>query len=91
MFEWAAANRLNAIEWLLLGNFKWGDFDTSDTRMKRLQVLTGLGHEYSILVGADAPLGNIQQHAWYMVNTGLPFDQQVSTVTFIILLVFYKE
>ena len=25
MFEWAVANRLNKIEWLLLGNFKWGD------------------------------------------------------------------
>lgn len=80
LFEWAVANRQNAIEWLLLGNFKWGDFDTSDTRMTRLQVLTRLGHEYSLLVGADAPLGNVQQHAWYMVNTRLPFDQQVKQI-----------
>eukprot|EP01041_Mallomonas_annulata_P004772 gene4772-9496_t len=77
LFEWSIANRLNAIEWLLLGNFKWGDFDTSDSRLKRLRVLTSLGHAYSLQVGADAPLGNIQQHAWYMVNINLPFEQQV--------------
>jgi hypothetical protein len=33
MFEWAVANRLNKIEWLLLGNYKWGD--ELETRMKR--------------------------------------------------------
>jgi len=25
MFQWAIANRLNKIEWLLLNNYKWGD------------------------------------------------------------------
>ena len=30
----------------------------------RLRVLTALGHEYSLMVGADVPLGNVQQHAW---------------------------
>ena len=45
--------------------------------MKRLRVLTNIGHSYSLLVGADAPLGNIQQHAWYMVNIRSPFEQQV--------------
>jgi hypothetical protein len=77
LFEWAIANRLNKLEWLLLGSFKWGDFDVSDVRHKRLQVLTNLGHAYSLMIGADVPLGNIQQHAWYMVNVRLPFEQQV--------------
>lgn len=36
LFQWAVANRLNKIEWLLLGNYKWGD--ELETRLKRLQV-----------------------------------------------------
>ena len=62
LFEWSIANRLNKVEWLLLGNFKWGD--ELHIRAKRFQVLTALGHSYSLLVGADTPIGNIQQHAW---------------------------
>ena len=77
MFEWAVANRLNKVEWLLLGSFRWGDLDHSEHRMQRLRTLTSLGHAYSLLIGADVPLGNIQQHAWYMVNVRLPFDRQV--------------
>ena len=78
LFEWALANRLNKIEWLLLGNFKFAD--DLDTRMKRLQLLTSLGHEYSILVGADCPIGNIQQHAWHIVNTQAPFREQLKQI-----------
>lgn len=63
MYEWAVANRLNKLEWLLLGNFKWGE--DADTRMKRFRILTSLAHDYSLLVGADCPLVNQQQHAWY--------------------------
>jgi hypothetical protein len=77
MFQWSVANRLNKVEWLLLGNYKWGAFDASDLRQKRLRVLTTLGHQYGLLVGADVPLGNTQQHSWYMVNTRLPFAKQV--------------
>lgn len=61
LFEWAIANKLNKIEWLLLGNFKWQSFDVSDLRWKRLRILTRLGHEYGLLVGADVPIGNHQQ------------------------------
>jgi len=74
LFEWAVANRQNKVEWLLLGNYKWGD--ELETRLKRLRVLTSLGHKYSLLIGADCPIGNIQQHAWHMVNTRLPIAQQ---------------
>jgi hypothetical protein len=78
LFEWTIANRLNKIEWLLLGNHKWGD--ELDTRMKRLRILTGLGHKYSLMIGADSPLGNIQQHGWNMVNIRLPFKHQVKQI-----------
>jgi hypothetical protein len=44
LFQWAVANRLNKIEWLLLGNYKWGD--ELGVREKRLRLLTSLGHEY---------------------------------------------
>lgn len=78
VFEWAVANRLNKIEWLLLGNYKWGD--EWETRRGRLRTLTTLGHQYSLLVGADVPLGNVQQHGWHMVNVRLPFSQQAQQI-----------
>jgi hypothetical protein len=80
LFEWCVANKLNKIEWMLLGNYKWGLFDHSDLRKKRLKVLTSLGHQFGLLVGADVTLGNIQQHAWYMVNPRLPFRKQVKQI-----------
>jgi hypothetical protein len=78
LFEWAAANRQNKVEWLLLGSSKWGD--EWSTRRDRLRILTNLGHQYSLLVGADSPLGNIQQHGLYMVNVRLPFAQQAEQI-----------
>jgi hypothetical protein len=80
MFEWMVANRQNKVEWLLLGNFRWGDLDHSEMRLKRLRLITSIAHSYSLLVGADVPLGNIQQHAWYMVNVRLPFAEQVKQI-----------
>lgn len=77
-FEWAVANRLNKVEWLLLGSYKWGD--EWETRRNRLRTLTTLGHQYSLLVGADVPLGNVQQHGWHIVNLRLPFPQQARQI-----------
>jgi hypothetical protein len=74
-FEWSVANRLNKVEWLLLSNFKWGD--ELQTRFHRFKKLVDLAHKYSLLVGADVPIGNVQQHAWSMVNVRLPLQQQV--------------
>jgi len=48
-FEWAVANRLNKVEWLLLGNYKWGENNLS--RVRRLETLTQIGHQYSLLIG----------------------------------------
>lgn len=80
LFEWAIANKYNRVEWLLLGNYKWKGFDNSETRRKRLKILCHLGHQYGLLVGADVPLGNVQQHGWYMVNPRLPYSKQVLNI-----------
>lgn len=78
LFEWAVANRLNKIEWLLLGHRLWGD--ELETRFHRLQIITYLGHQYSLMIGVDCPLGNIQQHGWFVVNTRLPFASQIAQI-----------
>lgn len=77
-YEWSVANRLNKVEWLLLGNYKWGD--EMQTRLGRLKKLTHLGHKYSLLIGADIPVGNVQQHGWYIVNVRLPIKQQIKQI-----------
>jgi hypothetical protein len=66
------------MEWLLLGHRLWGD--ELETRMNRLKLITDLGHQYSLLVGADCPLGNIQQHGWTIVSTRLPFRDQIQQI-----------
>lgn len=77
-FEWSVANRLNKVEWLLLGNYKWGD--EFQTRQQRLRKLVDLAHAYSLLVGVDVPIGNIQQHGWSMVNVRLPLREQFQQI-----------
>lgn len=78
-FEWCVANRLSKVEWLLLDNFKWGKGDYG-TRGERLRRLTSLAHRYSLLAGADLPLGNVQQHAWHMVNVRHPLAEQADSI-----------
>lgn len=78
LFEWAIANRLNKLEWLLLGSHRW--INEIDIRFERFKMLTALGHQYSLLIGVDIPIGNIQQHAWYMVNTKLPLGDQFQQI-----------
>lgn len=52
-FEWAVANRLNKVEWLLLGSYKWGE---NLSRVRRLETLTQIGHQYSLLIGQCIPI-----------------------------------
>ncbi len=80
LFRWAVANRLNKLEWLLLGNYKWGD--ELATRQSRLLSLNTIGHEYSLMIGADCSIGNVQQHAWSMVDIGLPLPQQLQQILY---------
>jgi len=80
MMEWHVANRLNAVEWLMLGSYKWGDLNHSRLRHKRLRAMTALAHDYGLLVGADVPIAEKQQHAWYMVHTRTPYERQVRDI-----------
>jgi len=63
---------------LCTGNYKWDNH--IHTRQHRLAVLVSLGHQYSIVVGGNSPLGNIQQHGWFMTDTSLSYAQQVQQV-----------
>lgn len=78
LFEWAVANRLNKLEWLALGNFKWGN--ELETKMKRFRVLTNLAHEYSLLLGLDCPIVNQQQHSWSIVNPRSSLPVQLKSI-----------
>ena len=46
------------------GNYKWGD--ELHTRKKRLQVLTALGHDYSLMIGADCPIGALPTDSYIL-------------------------
>ena len=66
------------MEWLLLDNYKWGN--EKEVRMNRLSLLTAMGHKYSLMIGADSPIVNVQQHGWYMVDSRLPITQQTRQI-----------
>ncbi|CAM9216828.1 unnamed protein product [Chrysoparadoxa australica] len=82
-FEWCAANRVNRVEWLLLGNSRWngwGGAGGSKLRQERFLRLTSLGHAYGLLVGIDVPLGLQQQHTWYMVSPWQSTPSQIKSI-----------
>ena len=61
-----------------MGNYKWDNH--LHTRQHRLAVLINIGHQYSLVIGANSPLGNVQQHGWFMADTSLSYKQQVEQV-----------
>lgn len=65
--EWLVANKQNRISWILLWTEKWNEFATSTLRLSRLQKLTALFTSFGLLVGADTPIAEIQQHGWYVL------------------------
>mmetsp|Transcript_23430 Transcript_23430/g.34391 ORF Transcript_23430/g.34391 Transcript_23430/m.34391 type:complete len:824 (-) Transcript_23430:274-2745(-) len=83
LFEWLLANRQNRVEVLLLGNEKWdawGELTSGTKRQLRLREINRLAHKYGVLIGADIPLANLQQHGWAMVNIRDDFDTQKSDI-----------
>jgi hypothetical protein len=83
LFEWLLANRQNRVEILLLGNKKWdawGDLTSGPMRQERLKKINALSHEFGILIGADIPLANIQQHGWAMINVRDNITKQTSDI-----------
>ena len=79
LFEWFAANRQNRVEVLLLGSPKWdvyNDLTSGSKRQQRLQKINALSHEYGVMIGADIPIANRQQHGWKMITLQDNFTQQ---------------
>jgi len=79
-FEWSVAHRLNRIEWILLGNRRWGALVHSPLRQARLRFLAGLGQGMGLMVGVDDPIAFQQQHSWVMTTTLAPEAWQVASV-----------
>jgi hypothetical protein len=79
-FEWCAANRVNRVEWMLLGDDKWDSVAHSPLRQSRLARLVSIAHSYGVLAGADVPIGLQQQHAWYMVKPKQSRQEQTRAI-----------
>jgi hypothetical protein len=73
-FQWALANKLNYVEWLLLYADEWGDFASSGERQRRLRHLTDLGRNLTLMTSADVPIALRQQHSWYMIKNAEDAD-----------------
>ena len=59
--EWAAASRLNEVEWLLLWAEGWADYALSADRQARFRILVDMCHNFTIRAGADAAIALQQQ------------------------------
>jgi hypothetical protein len=83
LFEWLAANRQNRVEVLLLGSPKWDVYNnltSGEVRQQRLKRINTLSHEYGVLIGADIPIANRQQHGWKMISLQDSFEQQTQSI-----------
>jgi hypothetical protein len=83
LFEWLAANRQNRVEVLLLGSPKWDVYNnltSGEMRQQRLRRINTLSHEYGVLIGADIPIANRQQHGWKMISLQDSFEQQTQSI-----------
>jgi hypothetical protein len=66
--EWAVANRLNRVQWVLLHAASWADFSESDVRRDRLKRLVDEAHRWGLTVGLDVPISQQQQHAFALIR-----------------------
>jgi hypothetical protein len=78
--EWLVANRQNRLEFLLLAAKDWENFANSTLRQHRLKLLTDLGRQWGIMIGADVPIAEQQQHGWYMTDTSGTLKQQLQRI-----------
>eukprot|EP00854_Cymbomonas_tetramitiformis_P021033 gene21033-25239_t len=81
-FTWLIANRQNRAEWVLLTTPEWSKngFVDSELRAHRLRSLTDMGRTFGLLVGADVPIIEIQQHGWYMAKGSDKADVQAADI-----------
>jgi len=66
--EWALANRLNRVHWVLLESDSWGEFARGSVRLDRLATLVDTAHAAGMPVGVDVPISLQQQHAFRLVT-----------------------
>ena len=78
--EWAAAHRLNRVEWILLGNRRWGAIVSSPLRQGRLALVARVAQGFGLMAGVDDPIAFQQQHSWVMTSTLGPWERQIEAV-----------
>eukprot|EP01116_Phalansterium_solitarium_P001116 TRINITY_DN1089_c0_g1_i1.p1 TRINITY_DN1089_c0_g1~~TRINITY_DN1089_c0_g1_i1.p1 ORF type:complete len:794 (-),score=338.41 TRINITY_DN1089_c0_g1_i1:273-2654(-) len=78
--EWLVANRQNRFEWVLLGAKDWAVFANSTVRQAREAQLVSVLHAFGIAAGADMPIAEQQQHAWYMVTGSGTLEEQIEQI-----------
>ena len=75
--EWALANRLNRVHWVLLESDSWLDFSRGAARQGRLAKLVDMAHEAGMPVGVDVPISLQQQHAFRLVTETGELDDEL--------------
>jgi hypothetical protein len=66
--QWHIATRQNRIEWLILCGQSWYSFCGSELRGNRFKTIIKIFHDFGVLTGADLPIAEKQQQAWYMIQ-----------------------
>jgi len=79
--EWLGANRQNRIEFILLWTREWDEFAWSTTRQERLTKIVDILHAFGVAAGADVPLAEQQQHAWYFTGPRYTTEQQFANIS----------
>ena len=67
LLEWAVAQRLDWLNWVLLEGGEWLTFATSRERQGRLALLVERAHAWGLRVGIDASIALQQQHAFRLI------------------------
>ena len=73
--QWLIAQRQNRLEWILLWTQPQNEAAFSSTRQERLTQIVDILHIWGIAAGADVPIAEQQQHAWFM--TGPRYSSEV--------------
>ena len=79
-YEWLVANKQNRLEWVLLWTADWNEEAFSPLRQQRLSTLISLGHQWGIAIGADVPIAERQQHAWFMTGPLPDLQEQTEQI-----------
>ena len=78
--EWLLANKQNFVEWVLLEDAAWGDFNRSTTRQSRLAKLNAIADAWGIETAIDAPVSMEQQNAFRLVGDATTLDERLDNI-----------